>query len=107
MKKLLFFSFFIALSLIIIVKANSSFHKKNLLFSNIEALAQTEADVCKWKTEELSDKSWVAFCAKSGVGYECSCGDEKHYPAETTTTTEQTETTESTQPTQPTESTTR
>lgn len=81
MKKLIWGSVFTVLTFVVLM-GGSSFNKHhNLVFSNVEALATTEtSDVCKWKTEELIDETWIAFCAKSGVGNECSCGDEKRYP---------------------------
>ena len=39
---------------------------------------------CKWGTRELSGGTWEAVCIKSGVGYDCTCGDTKQYPSGST-----------------------
>ena len=51
----------------------------DLALANVEALANGESGTdCRWATRETW-QGWEAICIKTGVGYDCECGDTKPY----------------------------
>jgi len=52
----------------------------DLSLANVEALARNENNgSCKWRSERMTG-GYLAICDSKGVGYDCTCGDEKWYP---------------------------
>ncbi|MDR2917540.1 MAG: NVEALA domain-containing protein [Tannerella sp.] len=76
------------LSIAIVVAAGWNIHQNRsevelseFAIENVEALAGGEtggSGECQWATRQTSG-GWEAICIRTGVGYNCTCGDVKPY----------------------------